>query len=136
MYLPWEYIKQKELKKNLAILIFSGISLQYLISVMANDVKHLFICLFASHISSWVKCSGFSFFSPPFLGHTHGIWMCLGQGSNLSHSCSNARFLTHCARLGIKPATPQRQAGFSHCTIAGTPKSFLFLIAICLVFHY
>ena len=41
-----------------------------------------------------------------FFSCTHGIWKFLGQGSNsgcscnLSHSCSNARSLTHCAMEG------------------------------------
>ena len=52
----------------------------------------------------------------------------LGQGSNLSHghdlshSCSNARSLTHCARLGIKPAS-QRSQKTQLCR-GGNSKSF------------
>ena len=51
-----------------------------------------------------------------------------GQGSDprgscdLRHSCSNARSLTHSARLGVEPALL-----CSHCTIAGTPISFFFV---------
>ena len=52
---------------------------------------------------------------PPlfYFGCTHGIWKFLGEGLNLSricnlfHSCGNARSLTHCAGLGIKPATTE-----------------------------
>lgn len=44
-----------------------------------------------------------------FFGHTHGIWKFLGQGSNPSHSSTNARDLTHYARLGLKPLPPKRQ---------------------------
>ena len=33
-------------------------------------------------------------------GHTCSIWKFLGQGSNLSHSCSSAGSLTHCATEG------------------------------------
>ena len=46
---------------------------------------------------------------------TCGIWKFLGQGSNPScscnpcHSCGNSRFLTHCTRLRVEPAVPQRQ---------------------------
>ena len=42
------------------------------------------------------------------------IWMFPGQGSNssyscdLHHSCGNAKLLTHCTELGIKPL-PQQQ---------------------------
>ena len=59
------------------------------------------------------------------------------QGSNLNficnlwHSYSNARSLTHCAKLGIEPAPPWRQArSLTHCTIAGTPRlnSYLLLL--------
>ena len=47
------------------------------------------------------------FFS--FSDHTRGIWKFLGGiKSNLCHSCSKARSLTHCAWLGIKPV-PQQQ---------------------------
>ena len=38
----------------------------------------------------------------------------LGQGSDLSRSCSNARSLTHCAGLGIEPAS-------WHCRDAANP---------------
>ena len=45
---------------------------------------------------------------------TQGIWRFRGQGCNLSSRCglhpSNAgSFFTHCARLGIKPTSLQRQ---------------------------
>ena len=49
------------------------------------------------------------------LFHTCSIWMFLGQGLNPSCncnprlSCSNARSITHCARLGIEPLPPQKQ---------------------------
>lgn len=70
-------------------------------------------------------------FLPPFLpfyGCTCYIWKLPGQGLNprcgcdLNHSCGHAGILTHCARLGIKPASPQRQAGsITYCATAGTP---------------
>ena len=61
--------------------------------------------------------------------------MFAGQGSNPSYSCSNARSLTHCARLGIKPATPQRQVGsLTHCTTSGIPV-FTFLRVFCMSFY-
>ena len=49
----------------------------------------------------------------------------------LCHSCGNARSLTHCARMGIKPATPQRQrqrGSLTHCTTVGTPKICLWVL--------
>ena len=50
----------------------------------------------------------------------------LGQGSHLKHS--NARSLTHCARLGIKPASQHsRGTTDNHCTTVGnSPLYFLF----------
>ena len=53
---------------------------------------------------------------PSIFGCTHNTWKFLGEGSNLScicnlhHSCGNADSLIHCARPGIEPASPQRQA--------------------------
>lgn len=70
---------------------------------------------------------GTSYFSPCFCS-THCIWKLPGQGLNpsfgcdLNHSCGHAGILTHCARLGIKPASPQRQAGsITYSAMAGTP---------------
>ena len=70
----------------------------------------------------------FFFFFFFFFGCHQGIWKFLGQGLNpsqsfdLGHSCSNIRYLTHCAGLGIKPVPPQRQAGsLTHCATVGTP---------------
>ena len=79
-------------------------------------------------------------------GHTCSIWKFLGQNHSLC--CSNAKFLTPCARLGIilavEPAPPQRQAkSLTHCTIAGTPHFFLGLSGFiciteisCILTHY
>lgn len=67
---------------------------------------------------------GFLFF---FFSHPHSIWEFLGQGlnpslsRNLCHSRSNKRSLTHCTRLGMQPATPQREAR-SLTPTAGTPR--------------
>ena len=37
---------------------------------------------------------------------------------DLCHSCGNARSLTHCAKLGMEPALPQRQVGsLTHCAM-------------------
>ena len=54
-----------------------------------------------------------------FFGRTRDTWKFPGQGLNLSHSCDLptgvtylAHSLTRCARLGIKPATPQRKMGW------------------------
>uniref|UniRef100_A0A8D0VMC7 Uncharacterized protein n=1 Tax=Sus scrofa TaxID=9823 RepID=A0A8D0VMC7_PIG len=50
----------------------------------------------------------------PLLGHSHSIWMFLGQGSNpsqicdLLHRCSDAGSFTHHAWLGAEPVTPQK----------------------------
>ena len=62
-----------------------------------------------------------------FSGCPCNIWKFWGQGlnpgwsCNLHHSCSNARSLTHCTRLGIKPVPPQRQArSLTYCATAGT----------------
>ena len=56
------------------------------------------------------------FFGGPLWGGcNHSVWKSPGQGSNPScsydicHSCSKARSLIHCARLGIEPIPPQRQ---------------------------
>ena len=44
------------------------------------------------------------------------------QSCDLGHSCSNPGSSTHCAWLGIKLASPQRQAGsLTHCATEGTP---------------
>ena len=65
-----------------------------------------------------IPLDGFILYIPTFFfffGCSHGIWKFLGQGSNLSyscdphHSCCNARPLTHCAGLGIKPVLLPRQ---------------------------
>ena len=40
---------------------------------------------------------------------------------DLSHSCSNAESLTHCAWLGIKPCPGSPKSLQSHCTTAGIP---------------
>ena len=50
-----------------------------------------------------------------FCGHIRSIWKLSGQGLNLSHTChlchsrGNAGSLTHCSRLGVEPATTQKQ---------------------------
>ena len=55
------------------------------------------LSLWAYHLSSHPSRNSFFFF-----GHAHGMWKCLGQGSNMHHSrnllpCSdNAGSLTHC----------------------------------------
>ena len=58
----------------------------------------------------------------------------LSGSCDLSHSCSNAGSLTHCARLGSKPvrvlALPRCCP--SHCVTAGTPVCWLFMY----VFHF
>lgn len=43
-----------------------------------------------------------------FSGHTHSIRKFPGQGLNPSHSCSNTRSLTCCARPGVDPVPLQR----------------------------
>ena len=51
----------------------------------------------------------------------------LGQGSDLScscdlsHSCSDAGSLTHCAGLWIEPASQHSKMPPAHCATAGTP---------------
>ena len=58
----------------------------------------------------------------------------LGQGPDpshscdLSHSCSNARSLTHCARLGIEPANQCSQDAAD--PIVPQQELLIFLIAI------
>ena len=61
-----------------------------------------------------------------FYGLTLCLWKFLGQGLNLSHSCSNSRSLTQLcrARDGTRTsaATPATELGFlTTCTTAGTP---------------
>ena len=71
----------------------------------------------------------FSFFFLAVLRHMEFP----GQGSdpshncNLSHSCSNAGSLTHCARLRIKPSTPTMPP--IPCATAETPL-FLFFVSL------
>ena len=48
------------------------------------SLPYLFICLF-------------------IFGYTHSMWEVLRQGSNLSHSYSNTRFLTHCTIRELPP---------------------------------
>ena len=61
-------------------------------------------------------------------GHTHGTWKFLGQRMNLSHGCSNARSLTHCASPGIKskplqcPEAPVRF--LTHCAKRELPQIY------------
>lgn len=43
-----------------------------------------------------------------FFPHSGHMWI-PGQGLNSNHSCDNAGFLTHTARLEIEPALPQKQ---------------------------
>ena len=90
--------------------------------IPTNSVQELPILHIFANIC-WVLAFTFSFFSC-----TYSIWKSPGQGMNpscicgLCHSCHNARSLTHCARLGIKPAMPQKQVRSStHCTTVGTP---------------
>ena len=75
------------------------------------------------------------------LGHTCGVWKFLGQGlhlkcnCNLFHSCDNARFLTHCAGPGIKPAPPQRPCWTLTCcaTMASLVSLFFNHSSCCVV---
>ena len=63
---------------------------------------------------------------------THSIWTSLHQGLNTSCNCGKAGSLTHCARLGIEPVSPQQpeplQSALHHCVIAGTPSSNLLIL--------
>ena len=105
------------------------------IAPMIFDVEHLFRCLLAICISFSEKClfsssahfflkkvSLYSYFSGgsmyffffSFLTDPQNMEF-PGQGSDLnyhwdlSHRCSNARSLTHCAQLGIKPVSQHSQ---------------------------
>lgn len=74
------------------------------------------------------------FFFLLFFGCTCSTWKILDQGfnpsciCNLCHSYADARFLSHCAGLGIKAAMLQRRAGsLIHYTTAQSfspPQSF------------
>jgi len=70
-----------------------------------------------------------SFFLFFFFFPLGSIWKISGQGSNLSHCCSNARSLTHCTRLGIELTLLQRQCRIlnQRCH-AGIPVWFIFVV--------
>ena len=77
-------------------------------------------CIYSNflNITEIHLCTHIFFFS---FSTAHMTWKFPGQGLNLSwschlhHSCSNPGSLTHCTRLGIKPAPPQRQVGSLTC---------------------
>ena len=83
-----------------------------------------------------------------FFSQTHGTWTFPGKGSNLScscdlhHGCSNSRFLTHCARLGIKLVLHQRRCQIlnplyhSGNSNPGCLLSFLLCISFCSFSHF
>ena len=80
-----------------------------------------------------------------FFGCTHGIWKFPGQGSNsrgncdLQHSYKNARSLTHCPGLRIKPVLPQRKGQMINpYTTAGIPRHhflFFYFFIFILIFR-
>ena len=95
-----------------------------LLKVYVNNPVHMFSSIylivyiftfsvfFSLGSQKWWHILGFVF--PSFFAPQHMEF--LGQGSDLSlswhlgQSCSNARSLTQCARLGIKPVTQGSQA--------------------------
>lgn len=63
-----------------------------------------------------------------FFNHPCGMWRFLGQGSNLSYNCSNARSLTPVPdqKLNLCPRAPETSTiPLCHC---GNPKHLLFYV--------
>ena len=84
------------------------------IHVAANGKMLFFLCLsnsslYADHTSSfslkYFEDKDIKLFFPPLFWPPCSNMEFLGQGSDLSHRCSNSGSLTHCTMQGIKPVS-------------------------------
>ena len=91
-----------------------------------------FICLLLCLLERWFCFVLFFLFPPP---QRHMEFPGSGIESDLHWSCGNTGPLTHWARPGIKPASPERQAGsLTHCTTVGTSREVVFFFFLRFLF--